>query len=164
MELFGIDATQSLFMLFALVLLVLPVPNIIATMYMVKIYRADDDRPRNGILSALLTNAVFTTIASVIIFALAVDFWIGLLFLGERLTIDFGGVMLAASLSTALAGPTMIALALRKINGRAEEINQIPEEGQVARNAAEDERFGRERRTLEREHVREQEELDSRRM
>lgn len=166
MNLFEFPITQSLFLLLALILAVLWIPNIIASVYVSKIYLADTARPRNQILRSILYGVVTITATSTIIAALVFDFWIGLLFLQERLEVDFGSVMLALALVASKGSPLIFAWSLWRINGNAGAINAVPEPSddenltQTEINAVEDLKFGKMRRIVEGQHIRKRQRLD----
>lgn len=123
---FPTEITKDLFIMLVAMLAIVPILDIPASIYLVSVYRADVERPRNRILRLLTTTAVLITIVSIYISTISFGLiaqWLG----PATVQADFGGVTFAFALLLMEITPLLKARTLRKLDGNIERIAEVPE-------------------------------------
>lgn len=114
-----------------------------------RIWKADEERPRNAILQTMTISTAINAFASAFFALLTIEFWQDTLN-GVPPDADFGGVVFVIALIAVGYVPFLKLRTINKLMGReADIVHDHPE----TQDQFEDRQFGETRRNLERQHA-----------
>jgi hypothetical protein len=140
-------ATDILFLAGVAILSLMPILALPSAWKVFRIWKADEDRPRNAILQTLTGGTIINALASAFFALLTIGFWRDT-FNGVPPDADFGGVLFVIVLIAVGYVPFMKLRTINKLMGREVDIQEVAE----TQNQREDREFGAQRRELEVKH------------